>query len=1844
MEILMCTLKRAIGLVMLILISGMVCITSHTEDACAARMVNVSGDVPRDNWADATYSEIHDSQIENLTWGDISHSQERSEHETCKYVEESIDSTNTVCKNIYGNRTNDSAEEVNLKRPMAGNIRMPVTDANNNRIEDCLEGSAMRTNIDDGAEVDVIVMYRKKSSEPSYSVSYSTLNTLNTLGATVKYNYKTIDATALKMPAGNLNDLAEVPGVEMIYLDHEVHALLDTSVPVIRGDQARSTFGVSGVDVTIAVIDTGIDASHESLDDLDDDPATDDDKVIAFEDFVNSRTDPYDDNGHGTHCAGIAAGTGGDSDYVGVAPMSRLVGVKVLDRYGFGSESDCIAGIEWCILNKDVYGTDVISISWGSYMNGDGTSPTEIACDSAVDAGIVVCVAAGNSGPGSRTVGTPASAKEVITVGAIEDSMDIAYFSSRGPTADGRTKPDVCAVGVDVTAPAANSGDGYVAHSGTSMATPHVAGVAALMIEYNPYITPSEVKDILHNTSVDKGDLGPDNTYGWGVVDSVSALDNVSAIRITLDAGGPYDPGDQVTIAGSTSNRTISVSAVVNITATSPDGSVVAFNTTTSDSEGDFSVDFVLPDDSEPGDYKVAVTASYGDETGRRIATFKVGTLVIGMDAPDMVITGEPYLLEGSVRYDDGTPVSGANLNVTIKNLNGTPVYTNHTSSNATGHFTIQWTPAEASIYAVRINARDAATLKVGLNTTAFQAPCGIVTAAVLDSWGADYDEYTIWDDLNKNWYKYGDYLIDINYTALNKEDITYGDLDLYGADVLLISDAWDNGAYTGNNWEFTDSEISAIKRYVQEGHGLIGTSGTLSTDAPNNMKLAPLFGLDPDAIGEWGYWFRPIFELLDPDNPLFTGIPDPYLSGIDMTAANLALNPDYPGTAVARSKDRVANIYEYRGDHAAAGASVYFTHIVELTDANQEDRQITYNSFVWAKTNIERKPHEIAVYNLEAPDWIEPDNFTLINATITNNGLNDESNIEVNFMVDGAIVENTTIPSLSSGTGIPVSFEWTAPSTEGMYDIAIYAVPVSGENITVNNHETRDVYVIAPEGCITVAVLDSPGTDFVDYFYWDDLSNNWYEYGKYIININYTVLNKEEITYDDIRSTGADVLAIPDSSFDDLGWEFTDNEIDAISQYVQEGHGLTGSFGTLCSYVPNNMKLATLFGLDPDAVGQRGWWFDPVFNLLDPDNSLFAGLPDPYRSGMDDTVTDLALNPDYPGTVVARSNDHMAKIYEYRGDHVAAGASVYFTHGPELSGFGAEGQDRQITYNSFVWTKTNIERKPHEIAVYNLEAPDWIGPDNFTRINATITNNGLNDESNIEVNFMVDGAIVLNTTIPNLLNGTGIPVSFGWTTPSAEGVYDIAIYAVPVSGENITVNNAKNKSVRVVMPAGYLNAVVLDSYGTDDDFITRFWDNLADNWYIYGDYVLEVDYTTLNTENITYPDISATGADVLIISCAYDREFTDSEIAAISRYVEGGHGIIATAGTFDSWVSNNVKLAPLFGMANITGDAYWTSGNFTLYYPDHPIFLGLDDPYQSESWTTNYPWGTTTGSILAKTDDGYSSIITNDVTGTDQGYANIYLNHFPESYAGPNDTRLFYNAIVWAGIPHPKPDHDLGLCGFKYPDRVCCNMPARFNVTLKNNGLNDEADVTVNFTVDGVVLNSTAISSIAHGSTIPLHFSWTPASPGDHRIELSVTEVPDEAITFNNRVSAGIDVPVASFSGEYSDYGEDTDGDGLYNYLTIEIGVNVATAGNYRIYGELYDQYGSWIDYEGSDYMYLSAGNQFISLEFNGIKIRQNGVNGTYNLKYLNLYDDDWNQLDYIYDAYITWTVCMTT
>lgn len=311
-----------------------------------------------------------------------------------------------------------------------------------------------------------------------------------------------------EIPYENVFKLAENENIAHIYLDKLYYAMLNESVSIIKPpsewEDVERYFGysINGSGVKIAILDTGIDKYHPDLDDLDDNPTTNDPKVIAEKSFTN-EDHTWDGFGHGTHCASIAAGTGQASSYkfVGVAPGAYLLNGKVLTDAGWGYESWVISGIEWAV-NK---GAHIISMSLGSDINGDGTDPLSMAIDWATDRGVVVVVAAGNSGSrGMFTVGIPGVAKKAITVCATTKTDIVADFSSQGPTEDLRLKPDVCAPGVNIIAARANGtsmgipiDEYYTMASGTSMATPHVAGAAALIIQAHPDWNPFMIKSAL---------------------------------------------------------------------------------------------------------------------------------------------------------------------------------------------------------------------------------------------------------------------------------------------------------------------------------------------------------------------------------------------------------------------------------------------------------------------------------------------------------------------------------------------------------------------------------------------------------------------------------------------------------------------------------------------------------------------------------------------------------------------------------------------------------------------------------------------------------------------------------------------------------------------------------------------------------------------------------------------------------------------------------------------------------------------------------------------------------------------------------------------------------------------------------------------------------------------------------------------------------------------------------------------------------------------------------------------------------------------------------------------------
>lgn len=264
-------------------------------------------------------------------------------------------------------------------------------------------------------------------------------------------------------------------------------------------------------------------------------------RIVAFKDFVNNKTSPYDDDGHGTHVAGIVAGNGFSSSgrYIGIAPDANIIGIKVLDGEGSGNISDVIAGIQWAIDNRRRHNIKVINMSLGTRARTSyKDDPLCQAVEKAIELGITVCAAAGNSGPKASTINSPATNPKTIVVGASNTKRDgkgpIAEFSSRGPTIDNLPKPDILAPGVDITSLKNNISE-YQTLSGTSMATPMVSGCCALLYENDSSITPNQIKEIIIKNADSLGSGYSRDVQGYGVL-------NMKKIFADIDTNKPKAP------------------------------------------------------------------------------------------------------------------------------------------------------------------------------------------------------------------------------------------------------------------------------------------------------------------------------------------------------------------------------------------------------------------------------------------------------------------------------------------------------------------------------------------------------------------------------------------------------------------------------------------------------------------------------------------------------------------------------------------------------------------------------------------------------------------------------------------------------------------------------------------------------------------------------------------------------------------------------------------------------------------------------------------------------------------------------------------------------------------------------------------------------------------------------------------------------------------------------------------------------------------------------------------------------------------------------------------------------
>ena len=398
------------------------------------------------------------------------------------------------------------------------------------------------------------------------------------------------------VPLSALLPIWRLDGVVTVEQQNVMIPFLDNSVPAMKvrdSDVYQDTMqalGYRGDDVVVAVLDTGVDNEHRSLndfDDVNDDPDIDagsyvDQKWVAGYDATSTFSntsgtdDPDDSNGHGTHVAGTSIGTGSsDRVYVGVAPGAYLVDVKVLTDAGGTNAQNTLRGLQWAINNVDTdwgnnqssNGIDILSMSYGSVTNpnsddpGDnGTSAESSLVNQASDAGLICVIAMGNDG--IRRVPSPASADTSIAVGAIDEkdthdreNDEIASYSNWGPREDDgddddwdELKPDVVAPGSGINAARHEAGslqlpnqprpmadNSYISQDGTSMATPHVSGLIAIMLGIDDDLDLDDVRELLRENSELRGgpydtDLDEDwnEKYGFGIVDGARILQNLT--------------------------------------------------------------------------------------------------------------------------------------------------------------------------------------------------------------------------------------------------------------------------------------------------------------------------------------------------------------------------------------------------------------------------------------------------------------------------------------------------------------------------------------------------------------------------------------------------------------------------------------------------------------------------------------------------------------------------------------------------------------------------------------------------------------------------------------------------------------------------------------------------------------------------------------------------------------------------------------------------------------------------------------------------------------------------------------------------------------------------------------------------------------------------------------------------------------------------------------------------------------------------------------------------------------------------------------------------------------------
>jgi len=1107
--------------------------------------------------------------------------------------------------------------------------------------------------------------------------------------------------------------------VKALFTPNDPYWSLQWGPRKIEADWAWNTT-VGNSSILVAVVDTGVDYTHPDL-------AAN--YVALGYDWVNHDSDPLDDFGHGTHCAGIIAAVLNNS--IGIAGLAqiRIMAEKVLDNYGWG-------WWDW-VANGIIHATDcgakIISLSLGGY--GESELLHE-AVKYAYDSGVLIVAAAGNDNTNMKFY--PAGYDEVVAVTATDEYDNKAWFSNWGDWVE-LAAPGVNIYSTMPTYYVTMNDWGYPMNysymSGTSMACPHVAGVAALVWSLYPNKTRDWVRLWLRYTADDLGDPGFDVYYGYGRINARKAVEWTPPLHELIAymwETPPYiEPG---------------ASGVVNAT---------------------------------------ILNFGESDETNVEVQLLANDTVVNS--------TSIGYLASGSL-----TTVS------------------------------LAWTPTVEGTYNITLYVVPVpGEVRLENNALSKYIYVGFpVKAVVLHSAGNFYGEIiTNWQVLTCQWYLFGVKMPYIDYTTLNKDYITYEDINATGADVLIISCAYD--PWMG--WEFTDSEIEAIRQYVEEGHGLIVTAGTLYYWVPNNNKLAPLLGLNETTM--WDVAWTDLLHLLNITHPLFAGVPNPLVFPSVGTAIPSDRRWDgnelFGGKYQALGHYQESAIVTYRG-------LVYISPWLEIIPPYYYHHlKLLYNAIMWSR--YQKPAHELVV-SLEAPKALKPNQSALLNASVTNEGLNNETNIELKLFISGQIVKSVNISQLIVGESYKINYTWT-PSTEGLYNVTAYATVVPGEDNVLNN--VKSAKVIVSKRILALCEDDYP---------WMYPSN---EEALDLYNVPYVVIRSSDFGRVDLSVYTKVIIASdqPQSFYDAVnnyrGW---------FEEYVQNGGVL--EIHAACWGWHGGGWIGPL----PGGL-QYNWYFSNDVTVVDHTHPVMT-TPNPISDNELDgwwwSVHGYLSNYPHDSRIVIIETDTQQPVYiefDYgAGTIIASSQTLEWAYRNYKLGYEWFGRSR-ILENSLLYLSTRYE---HDLSV-GVKAYMWVPIGSSTWINATVKNRGLNNETNVQIYLFINDVLVNSETVPKLACGESYTLTYSWT-PTVEGVYNVTAYAPPVENETYLANNVATMFVTVAEPmirpleGQYANYTFyyIDS-STGERYFWGFWNftylryispyqiNVTMNGYWYGWVVVNI-------------------------------------------------------------------------------------------------------------------------------------------------------------------------------------------------------------------------------------------------------------------------------------------------------------------------------------------------------------------------------------------------------------------